>query len=209
MPKNSKEPTKQPKDKKVKEISRLSTKHFISGKKLADAYFAYLSIRKAELMRTEPALTHIDIAKIVSKEWREMPDEEHEKYIMKKSKNEVIQTEHTQDQKVQTCYDNDLTMRSASSNIPQCEFHKDEYKYWCKNCNEWICEFCVTTHSSEGHYCIHLLDFAQRNLLNDVDDLINQTKASGEISKNILNEFDRVIDSFKKIIGQIKRTVLH
>eukprot|EP00826_Nyctotherus_ovalis_P062936 TRINITY_DN9189_c0_g1_i14.p1 TRINITY_DN9189_c0_g1~~TRINITY_DN9189_c0_g1_i14.p1 ORF type:complete len:182 (-),score=33.74 TRINITY_DN9189_c0_g1_i14:55-600(-) len=78
---------------------------------------------------------------------------------------------------------------------------RDRYKYWCKNCSEWICEFCVTTHSSNTHSCIHMLDFAQRNLLSDVEALFKQTKASSEASGQISDELVRIVGTLKRLIA--------
>lgn len=201
MPKKTKETKKEMNDQKTKSLQRSSRRYVVSGRKLAEAYFNYHLIRKEELGKDIPELSHIDIKKAVSEEWKLMPIEEQEKYI-RRSEQEVVLNDPTQTQKEEQPVVSGVNslQPEAPHKLPMCGLHKEEYKYWCKNCSEWICEFCVTTHSSNAHSCIHLLDFAQGSLLSDVDALFKQTKASNEVSGHISDELVRIVTTLKKLI---------
>jgi len=206
MPKKTKEAKKESQEQKNKSTARSAKRYSLSGRKVAEAYFNYLSIRKEALVKTTPELSNIDIAKTVSEEWRLMPIEDRERFIVKKKEeivvNEPTQTHVNTQKEEQPSASGVSNLRpEAPPSLPMCGLHKEEYKYWCKNCSEWICEFCVTTHSSNAHSCIHLLDFAQGSLLGDVDALFKQTKASSEVSGLISDELVRIVNTLKKLIA--------
>eukprot|EP00826_Nyctotherus_ovalis_P062938 TRINITY_DN9189_c0_g1_i4.p1 TRINITY_DN9189_c0_g1~~TRINITY_DN9189_c0_g1_i4.p1 ORF type:complete len:323 (+),score=67.76 TRINITY_DN9189_c0_g1_i4:221-1189(+) len=203
MPKRIREAKKETKDQREKTAIRSSRQNSLPKRKLQDAYSNYLSARKELLTKEAPELSHTDILKIVGREWKEMPIEEQGKYVqMKREEVEVVLSEPTQTQKEEPLASGAKNSPpEAPLSLPLCEVHGEEYKYWCKNCSEWICEFCVTTHSSNTHSCIHMLDFAQRNLLSDVEALFKQTKASSEASGQISDELVRIVGTLKRLIA--------
>ncbi len=100
------------------------------------------------------------------------------------------------------------TRTQIPSDLPTCKDHAEPLKYWCKACSEWICEFCVTKHSGEGHGCMHLLDYAKENLQTELGALESQVRASSGVSKSAGESLDKIVHGCqtlsKELAGRVK-----
>ena len=210
MPKKSRASRKARQDLKAREITRTPAKRPVPPKKPATAYFHYCIERRGNLTKENPKLMGRDMRLMLAHGWKAMSTKDKAKYVEiatkqkeeyeKNRKEYVKQCKEGKKAKASTPAKKDLPPSIVLS-LPSCGTHNEPFKYWCKTCNDWICELCVTKHSNEGHSCMHLLDFAQGNLLNDVATITGQSQASSGVSKAIAETLVKLGETFKRLVS--------
>eukprot|EP01022_Parablepharisma_sp_SALTPOND_P026514 TRINITY_DN64307_c2_g1_i1.p3 TRINITY_DN64307_c2_g1~~TRINITY_DN64307_c2_g1_i1.p3 ORF type:complete len:361 (+),score=34.71 TRINITY_DN64307_c2_g1_i1:4206-5288(+) len=208
MPKKSTRGRKARPDHRIQEIKRAPVSHPHPPRKPLSASVLYYEERKPIMAKENPRLSRRARNLIAEKEWKTMSSKDREKYESlaqkeneeyKKKLNEYEQQrKELAKAKLATPAKKDLP---PTITPPTCAAHNEPFKYWCKTCTDWICELCVTKHSSDGHSCVHLLDYAQETLLNDIASISGQNQASNGISKAISENMGNLVETFKRLIS--------
>jgi len=217
MTKKSRRPQKSHTEFRAKEISASHEKLPTPPKKPLTAYFYYSNERKPILSKEKPKLNERDMSHMLADEWRAMSASERAKYedIAKKEHENYLNKKKEYDEKRKALKESKKVEESKSeppkkdmppttipqSSIPNCGIHNEAFRYWCKTCNDWICEFCVTKHSSDGHNCVHLLDFAQTNLLTELGAIQSHNEAASGVSKAITENLTKLAETYKRLVS--------
>ena len=207
MPKKAKTARPSKPDGKSNEIHKSRPK---PPRKAASAYFCYAKARQPILYKERPNERARNIVIQIAEEWRSMGQKEKAPFEETAKKDAERYTKERQEYKAQRgeTKEKPISISPAkkdlpptpSTALPVCPTHKDPFKYWCKSCSDWICEFCVTKHSADGHACVHLLDFAQNNLLAEIVSIAGQYQATSGVTKSMSDNLARLVDTYKKLV---------